>query len=172
MVNIQSIAPQPLKYQNKQQKMQIPFSGLPQETMASNTIGTEKSAKSLPKNFTAAELAGMIQAGGVQKSNLAPPAAQQNFSKVRAQHILLETEQEASDIKHAIKSGILSFEDAAAQYSQCPSGQKGGDLGFFSKGDMVKPFSDAAFEAMQGEVVGPVKTQFGYHLIKTVEKKA
>ncbi len=68
-------------------------------------------------------------------------------------------------------SGEKVFEDAAKEFSTCPSGQRGGDLGEFGKGQMVKEFEDAAFAAEIGHVVGPVKTQFGYHLIKVEEKK-
>ena len=66
---------------------------------------------------------------------------------------------------------VTDYEDAAKEKSTCPSGTKGGDLGEFGKGQMVKEFEDAAFTAEIGAIVGPVQTQFGYHLIKVEEKK-
>ena len=69
-----------------------------------------------------------------------------------------------------IESGAKTFENAAKEYSTCPSKERGGDLGEFGRGQMVKEFEDAAFAAEIGQIVGPVKTQFGAHLIK-VEKK-
>lgn len=89
---------------------------------------------------------------------------------VSAKHILVDTEEKCTEILEAIVGGEKSFEDAAKESSSCPSGSRGGDLGEFGKGQMVKEFEDAAFAAEIGHVVGPVKTQFGYHLIK-VEKK-
>ena len=67
-------------------------------------------------------------------------------------------------------NGENTFEEAAKESSTCPSGAQRGDLGEFGKGQMVKEFEDAAFQAEPGHVVGPVKTQFGYQLIK-LEKK-
>ena len=89
---------------------------------------------------------------------------------VQAIQILVAEEDACKEILAAIESGEKTFEDAAKESSTCPSGQRGGDLGEFGKGQMVKEFEDAAFTAEIGQVVGPVKTQFGYHLIK-VEKK-
>ena len=89
---------------------------------------------------------------------------------VSAKHILTDSEEKCQTILKNIKAGEKTFEDAAREFSTCPSGAKGGDLGEFGKGQMVKEFEDAAFDAEIGKVVGPVKTQFGYHLIK-VEKK-
>ena len=97
----------------------------------------------------------------------------QQFMKgetVRAKHILVSEEEECKAILAAVTNGEKTFEDAAAESSTCPSGQRGGDLGEFGKGQMVKEFEEAAFAAEIDTVVGPVKTQFGYHLIK-VEKK-
>ena len=90
---------------------------------------------------------------------------------VRAKHILTDSKEKCDAILAAIQSGETSFEDAAKEKSTCPSGTKGGDLGEFGKGQMVKEFEDAAFTAEIGAIVGPVQTQFGYHLIKVEEKK-
>ncbi|MFI3301399.1 MAG: peptidylprolyl isomerase [Candidatus Gastranaerophilales bacterium] len=91
-------------------------------------------------------------------------------TEVKASHILVKTEDEAMNLYNEIQSG-KSFSDLAAEYSQCPSGRNGGDLGYFSKGMMVKPFEDATFAMEVGEVSMPVKTQFGFHLIQLVDKK-
>ena len=88
---------------------------------------------------------------------------------VSAKHILVKVEEKCQEILEEIIAGKV-FEEAAQQYSTCPSGQKGGDLGEFGKGQMVKEFEEAAFAAEIGQVVGPVKTQFGYHLIKVEAK--
>ena len=84
--------------------------------------------------------------------------------KVRASHILVDTLEEAQNSKAEIDKGA-DFGDLAAQYSKCPSGANGGDLRYFGKGMMVKPFEDAAFSLQKGEVSEPVQTQFGWHLI-------
>ena len=89
---------------------------------------------------------------------------------VSAKHILTDSEEKCNDILEKITNGEKEFEEAAKEFSTCPSGAQGGDLGEFGKGQMVKEFEDAAFAAEVGHVVGPVQTQFGYHLIK-VEKK-
>ena len=90
---------------------------------------------------------------------------------VRAKHILTDSEDKCKEILEEIENGTKAFEMAAQEYSTCPSGQKGGDLGEFGRGQMVKEFEDAAFTGEIGKVIGPVKTQFGYHLIKVEEKK-
>ena len=90
--------------------------------------------------------------------------------EVRAAHILVAKEDKAKELLQMIKNGT-SFADLTKQYSMCPSDRKGGDLGWFGKGMMVKEFEDAAFNHAKGEVVGPVKTQFGWHLIQVVDQK-
>jgi len=87
---------------------------------------------------------------------------------VKASHILVDTEERANEILEDITDG-LSFEDAAKEYSNCPSKQDGGFLGQFGKGQMVKEFEDAVFSMRAGEISPPVKTQFGYHIIKLIE---
>ena len=83
---------------------------------------------------------------------------------VCASHILVPEKIDAENLKLEIKT-YDDFQQLAKIYSQCPSGQKGGYLGCFGKGQMVKEFEKAAFNAEPNTVVGPVKTQFGYHLI-------
>ena len=92
-------------------------------------------------------------------------------SAVRASHILVSTEEEALKLKSEIEAGNMTFADAASKYSKCPSGaRKGGDLGFFGRNQMVKPFENAAFNGNVGEVSEPIKTQFGYHLLWVTQK--
>ena len=90
--------------------------------------------------------------------------------QVQASHILVKEENEADEVKTKLDSGE-NFEDIAKEVSKCPSSAKGGDLGFFGKGQMVKEFEDAAFSLNPGEITGPVKTKFGYHMIKLIDKK-
>jgi peptidyl-prolyl cis-trans isomerase C len=89
---------------------------------------------------------------------------------VRASHILVDEFEKAKEIQEEIHQG-LSFEEAAPKYSTCPSRQVGGDLGEFERGKMVPEFEEAAFNLKEGELSEPVKTQFGYHLIKLQYKK-
>lgn len=92
------------------------------------------------------------------------------ITSVKASHILVDSKQEADSIKLKLNNGE-SFEALAKKYSKCPSGQNGGDLGYFERGQMVKEFEDAAFALPVGKVSNPVKTQFGWHLIKVYDKK-
>ena len=85
--------------------------------------------------------------------------------QVRAKHILVQTLNEAVTLKEKISAGE-DFSALAKLHSKCPSGQNGGDLGVFSRGQMIKPFEDVAFGSDVGQVSGPVQTQFGYHLIQ------
>jgi peptidyl-prolyl cis-trans isomerase C len=91
-------------------------------------------------------------------------------SQVRASHILVSSRKEADKLLNRIKAGA-KFDDLARKHSQCPSGRKGGDLGYFGRGQMVKPFEDVAFALNKGDVSTPVQTQFGYHLIKVTDKR-
>ncbi len=96
-------------------------------------------------------------------------AAEEEITTVCASHILVPTELEAIKLKNDIKT-YEDFQTFARQYSKCPSGQNGGKLGCFGRGQMVKPFEDAAFGGNVGEVSNPVQTDFGYHLIWVTEK--
>ncbi|MCR5224879.1 MAG: peptidyl-prolyl cis-trans isomerase [Alphaproteobacteria bacterium] len=95
----------------------------------------------------------------------------QQYTQVKASHILVATEDEANKILKDVRDGKISFEEAAKKFSKCPSGAEGGDLGYFGRGMMVKEFEDAAFATATGKISAPVKTQFGWHLIKVVDKK-
>ncbi|WP_333859579.1 peptidylprolyl isomerase [Clostridium sp.] len=89
---------------------------------------------------------------------------------VTAKHILVDSFEKATQISNEIEKG-LSFEDAAKKYSSCPSKSEGGNLGTFTKGQMVPEFEAAAFQLEIGVLSKPVKTQFGYHLIKVENKE-
>lgn len=91
---------------------------------------------------------------------------------VNASHILVDSEEKATELLAAINAGEISFEDAAKANSSCPSSAQGGALGDFGRGQMVPEFDTACFEMEVGEVRGPVKTQFGYHLIRLNGKNA
>jgi len=92
------------------------------------------------------------------------------ITTVCASHILVPTEMEAIKLKSQIKT-FDDFKYYARIYSTCPSAQRGGDLGCFGRGQMVKPFEKAAFEGEVGEVSDPVKTQSGYHLLWVTMKR-
>jgi foldase protein PrsA len=92
-------------------------------------------------------------------------------AQVRARHILVADLPTAEKVEAQLKSGA-KFEDLAAKYSTDPSTKdKGGELGFFGRGAMVKPFEDAAFNGKVGSISQPVKSPFGYHIIQVEEKK-
>ena len=91
------------------------------------------------------------------------------MAKAAARHILVKTQEKCQEIKEQIVNGA-DFAEMARQHSQCPSGQKGGDLGEFSPGQMVKEFDDIVFGEAVGVVHGPVKTQFGFHLIEITSR--
>lgn len=88
-----------------------------------------------------------------------------NPESITAKHILVESEEIASDVEKKINKKEISFEDAAVEYSTCPSNMNGGELGTFGRGQMVPEFEEIAFDLPVGKLSSPVKTQFGYHLI-------
>ena len=112
----------------------------------------------------------------IQKQTLkTPPILKKYFEEnkesfkeqptVSAKHILVDTLEKATEVKTEIDSKELTFEEAAAKHSTCPSKEEGGNLGVFGKGMMVPEFEDVAFALEIGTVSEPVQTQFGYHLI-------
>jgi peptidyl-prolyl cis-trans isomerase C len=89
--------------------------------------------------------------------------------RARARHILVESEKSCKDLKSKIEAGG-DFAALAKQHSKCPSGKSGGDLGEFGRGEMVPEFDSVVFTAEIGKVQGPVKTQFGWHLIEVTKR--
>jgi peptidyl-prolyl cis-trans isomerase C len=118
----------------------------------------------------AAECFGSVFRGwfGVSEGT-GPTEWRQEMSSAAARHILVETQEQCEDLKTQIEGGA-DFSEMAKQHSKCPSGQKGGDLGTFSPGQMVKEFDDVVFSAEVGKVQGPVQTQFGFHLIEITQR--
>ena len=88
--------------------------------------------------------------------------------QIHCTHILVKTEQEAIEVLEDLHDGA-SFAALAEMKSMCPSRKKGGDLGTFGRGQMAKPFVKVAFAMQKGQISGPVKTEFGWHVIKRLE---
>ncbi len=91
------------------------------------------------------------------------------MASANARHILVKTEEACKDLKTQLEAGA-DFAELAASDSDCPSGSKGGSLGEFSPGQMVREFDEVVFKDAVGEVHGPIKTQFGYHLIEVTSR--
>ncbi|UCH48113.1 MAG: peptidylprolyl isomerase [Betaproteobacteria bacterium] len=89
--------------------------------------------------------------------------------KASARHILVDSEEKCNDLKQQIADGA-DFADVAREHSTCPSSAQGGDLGTFSPGMMVAEFDEVVFSGEVGKVYGPVKTQFGYHLVEITSR--
>lgn len=92
------------------------------------------------------------------------------MAKATARHILVDSEEQCISLKKQIIEGA-EFSDLAKQHSSCPSGNQGGDLGEFGPGMMVPEFDKVVFSAEVSSVQGPVKTQFGYHLLEVTSRK-
>ncbi len=91
------------------------------------------------------------------------------MAKATARHILVETLEQCEELKTQIQGGT-DFAQAAMEHSSCPSGLQGGDLGEFGPGQMVPEFDAVVFSGEVNEVLGPVKTQFGYHLLEVTSR--
>ncbi|MFE9079613.1 peptidylprolyl isomerase PrsA [Bacillus mobilis] len=127
--------------------------GIKEETLKTGVRAQLAQEKAIEKTITDKEL----------KDNYKP--------EIKASHILVKDEATAKKVKEELGQG-KSFEELAKQYSEdTPSKEKGGDLGFFEHGKMVKEFEDAAYKLKKDEVSEPVKTQFGYHIIKVTDIK-
>jgi len=126
-------------------------------------------------------LIGEVYLNQLIEQNLTPGVVERRYQEflkknppveeVRARHVLLKTETDAKNVIGHIDAG-KAFEAAAKEFSTGPSAANSGDLGYFKRGDMVKPFSDAAFAMKAGEVTPiPVKTRFGWHVIKVEDRR-
>ena len=91
------------------------------------------------------------------------------MAKAKARHILVDTLEQCEELKTQIVGGT-DFAEAAMEHSNCPSGLQGGDLGEFGPGQMVPEFDAVVFSADLNQVQGPVKTQFGYHLLEVTSR--
>jgi peptidyl-prolyl cis-trans isomerase C len=91
------------------------------------------------------------------------------MSRAKARHILVSSETQCADLKQQIENGA-DFAELAREHSSCPSGRQGGDLGEFGRGQMVPEFDEVVFSAAVNTVQGPVKTQFGYHLLEVTSR--
>lgn len=111
-----------------------------------------------------------VEDAEVQAKYIEDPAAFSGPEAISARHILIDSKEQADEIKGRLDRQELSFEEAAKEYSSCPSKEVGGDLGNFGRGMMVPEFEDVAFAAKVNEITEPVQTQFGYHLIQVYEK--
>jgi parvulin-like peptidyl-prolyl isomerase len=127
----------------------------------------ETSYASPPSGQSPAELSARVQV----KPYIKP------FTTMSAQHILVKTKDEATQLKQEIdacqtpEARAAKFSELAQKYSECPSGKEGGNLGEFGKGQMVPEFENAAANLEIGAISNPVQTQFGWHLIKVNERK-
>lgn len=102
------------------------------------------------------------------KQNIDPNA--DSYNEVHALHILTKTKNQSKAVIMRVNNGE-SFKALAKQFSNCPSGRVGGDLGWFGRGQMVPEFEKAAFETPVGEMSDPVQTDFGWHVIKVIDKR-
>jgi peptidyl-prolyl cis-trans isomerase C len=91
------------------------------------------------------------------------------MTRATARHILVDTENQCAALKKEIEGGA-DFASLARKHSSCPSGKQGGDLGEFGPGMMVREFDEVVFSADVNTVQGPVKTQFGYHLLEVTSR--
>ena len=91
------------------------------------------------------------------------------MTKATARHILVDTEEKCQELKDRIETGE-DFAAVAREFSSCPSSAQGGDLGQFGPGMMVKEFDEVVFTAAVNSLQGPVKTQFGYHLLEVTDR--
>ena len=126
--------------------------------------------RALRRIFLLQNVVPKVSEDAVKKAYDAYVKAFQPQDQVRAAHILVKTEAEAKDIKKQLDGGAVFADLAKAKSTDTGSGGQGGELGFFTKDQMVKPFADAAFAMSVGQISDPVQSQYGWHIIKVEEK--
>jgi peptidyl-prolyl cis-trans isomerase C len=127
-------------------------------------------AKALRDSYLAQKIGPLVTEDEIKAAYVDEAQKLSETERLRARHILVATEKEAADILAKIKKGE-KFEDLAKQYSLDGSKDFGGDLGYFTQPEMVPEFSKAAFSLKKGETSKPVKTDFGWHIIKVEDRK-
>lgn len=135
----------------------------------------EQALKDIKYSFTMNKILGTITVEEDEAKEIfeANPERYQGQETIRASHILVNDENVAKEAIKKIQNDELTFEEAAKEYSTCPSKEQGGDLGEFGKGMMVKEFEDVAFSLNEGEMTKePVASQFGFHVIKTTKNNS
>ncbi len=154
------------------------FYGVPQPPPKTEDIEKliqEARAAAAARRDAANKLANEIAAKPFQPPPLFPP--QPEGLEVKARHILIKDKESfAKELVAKLKADRSAFAEFAREHSQDNdkddgSAQRGGDLGWFGKGSMVKPFEAAAFGAKLGEIIGPVKSEFGYHIIQVTGRR-
>ncbi len=126
--------------------------------------------RALRRAFFATQINNNISEDDVRAAYDTLVSEQESAEELRARHILLASLEDAQGVKAELDAG-RDFEEMAREKSTGPSGPSGGDLGFFSRGQMVKEFEDAVFALEIGEVSDPVQTQFGWHIIRLEERR-
>ena len=127
-------------------------------------------AKALRDSYLTEKLAPTVTEAEIKAAYDKESAKVQQTERIRARHILVATEKEANDIEAKLKGGA-KFEDLAKQYSLDGSKDYGGDLGYFTAPEMVPEFSKAAFALKVGDVSPPIKTDYGWHVIRLDDRK-
>ncbi|MDO5027967.1 MAG: peptidylprolyl isomerase [Bacillota bacterium] len=132
----------------------------------------EQTKETLLKNYAFTKVIGKVEVSD-QEIQKVFEENKDLFAKdtIDASHILVASEEKAQEIKKEIQAG-KAFEEAAKEYSTCPSKEAGGSLGEFGRGQMVKEFEEAAYALEEGQISDPVQTQFGYHLIRLNKKNS
>ncbi len=157
---------------------------LDQMNMSEDLLRAEFKRGMAAQKFIEGEIARKVKVSGKEVSDFYDKNQSlfKQPEQIKASHILIKTDplddeakkgaarKKLEDIEKRVKKGA-DFEALAKEFSQCPSSSKGGDLGYFGSGQMVKPFEDAALALKPGEVSDIVETKFGYHLIKLTERK-
>ena len=127
-------------------------------------------AKALRDSYLTEKIAPAVTEAEIKAAYEKEAAKVQQTERIRARHILVATEKEANDIEAKLKAGA-KFEDLAKQYSLDGSKDYGGDLGYFTAPEMVPEFSKAAFALKAGEISAPIKTDYGWHVIRLDDRK-